>query len=1010
MNPATFALNNRIIIIVVTIMLIFGGIISYQKLGRLANPNFTMKIAMIITHYPGAGPDEVEQEVTDLLEDAIQSMGQIKKITSTSVAGDSYILVEMKDKYTMHELPQVWDELRRKVGDVQGQLPVGAGHSIVNDDFGDVYGVYFAITGDGYSYAQLKEYIKTLKKELLLCKDVAKIDFWGIQDEAIYIEFDRAKLTELGLSPEMIYGTIGAQNQIVPSGKIEIDDKYIRISPTGELNSEKVIGDIMLAGAEGMIRLGDIAKIKRGYKDPPRNLIRYNGNPAIGFGISTIKGGNVVVMGNSIKKRLEELKSQQPVGIELHKVYYQSERVTKAISDFTLNFIEAVIIVIILLMLFMGWQSGLLIGFILLLTILGTYIGMLLMDINLQRISLGALILALGMLVDNAIVVADGILVKVERGESRDEAAQEIVKDTQWPLLGATMIAILAFAAIGFAPGNVGEFCRSLFYVLAMSLFLSWVLAVTVTPLLCVWFLKIPENGQEVDPYGKPMFKAYKKLVAFVMRYHWITIGSAAALLIGAIFLFSTLPSSMFTNSNEAKFFIDYWLPQGTYIKTTSRKLQEIEKYISKRKGIESVTSFIGSGTLRFVLAYEYENPNTSYGQMVIEVDDYHKVPEYMYEIEKDLQIKYPDIKIFPHFFSDGPPNLYKVEARFRGPDKKILAKLAVQAIDIFKSTKNVKNIMTDWRQEVRVIKPEYSDVQARRVGVNRNDLSKTLQWACNGIKIGNFREKDEALPIISWPSDDERGLIDNLDNITVWSPLNKSYVPLQQVIKDINVKWEWPIIKRRNRKPTITVKCNPIVGVADSFRKKIKNKIENIQLPPGYNLEWGGEFESSRDAQTPLKKSFPLCVLGMFLIIVFLFNSFREPIIIMLVVPLSIIGVAIGLWIFNLSFSFMAILGFLGLAGMLIKNAIILIDQINLDLSAGKSQYHAVLDSAVSRLRPVTMAAGTTILGMLPLVTDPFYANMAVTIMGGLCAATFLTLLLVPVLYSIFYSVKAEI
>jgi len=1009
MNPAAFALKNRVVIIVATIMLIFGGIISYQKLGRLANPNFTMKIAMIITHYPGANPDEVEQEVTDVLEDSIQSMGQIKHITSTSVAGNSYILVEMKDKYTMHELPQVWDELRRKVGDVQGQLPAGAGPSIVNDDFGDVYGVYFAITGEGYSYAQLKEYAKELKKELLLCKDVAKIDFWGVQDEAIYIEFDRARLTELGLSPEIIYGTIKAQNQVVPSGKIEIDDKYIRISPTGELNSEKVIGDIMLAGADGMVRLGDIAKIKRGYTDPPCNLMRYNGQPAIGFGISTIKGGNVVVMGNSIKKRLEELKSVQPLGIELHKVYYQSERVTKAISDFTLNFIEAVVIVIILLMLFMGWQSGILIGGILLLTILGTYIGMLLADINLQRISLGALILALGMLVDNAIVVADGILVKVERGESREEAAQEIVKDTQWPLLGATLIAILAFAAIGFAPGNVGEFCRSLFYVLAMSLFLSWVLAVTVTPLLCVWFLKIPETNKKVDPYDKPMFKVYKKIVAFVMRYHWLAIGSAAVLLIGAMFLFSTLPNSMFTDSNEAKFYIDYWLPQGTYIKTTSSKLHEIEKYISKRKGIKSVTSFIGSGTLRFVLVYDYEIPNTSYGQMVVQVDDYHKIPEYMYEIEKDLQTKYPDIQFLFHLFSDGPPNTYKVEVRFRGPDKNVLSKLANQAVDILKSTKNVKNLMTDWRQKVIVIKPEYSDVQARRVGVNRNDLSKTLQWSCNGIRIGNYREKDELLPMISWPSDSERGSIDNINNITVWSPLNKTYVPLQQIVKDVDLKWEWPIIKRRERKPTITVKCNPIVGVADSFRKKIKSKIENIHLPTGYNLEWGGEYESSKEAQAPLKKSFPLCVLGMFLIIVFLFNSFREPVIIMLVVPLSIIGISIGLWIFNLSFSFMAILGFLGLSGMLIKNAIILIDQINLDLKAGKTQYQAVLDSAVSRLRPVTMAAGTTILGMLPLVLDPFYANMAVTIMGGLCAATFLTLLLVPVLYSIFYSVKAE-
>ncbi len=482
MNLAAFALRKQTLMVVLILMITGMGLLSFEKLGRLEDPTFTIKTALIITPYPGATPLEVEEEVTQTIEEAIKAMGQVKEIYSTSQEGLSFVYVDMKDTYKAPDLPQIWDALRKKINDVQGSLPPGAGPSIVRDDFGDVYGVFFAIHGAGYSQAQLRDYAQYLKKELLLCKDVAKIDFWGIQQEAIYIEFERARLAELGISRDQIYRTLQLQNVVQKSGHVDVDTEYMRITPTGEFKDEQAIADLLVGGATGLIRLGDIATVYRDYIDPPRNLLRFNGQPAIGLGISTVARGNVITMGDSVAKKLEQLKNRQPPGISLDIIYYQSRVVTESVNAFLLNLAEAVVIVIGLLMVFMGWQSGLLIGITLILTILATLIGMFIMGIDLQKISLGALILALGMLVDNAIVVADGILVRVQGGSRRRAAAVDVVQENAWPLLGATLVAVLAFAAIGFSPGNVGEFCRSLFDVMALSLSISWIVAVTITP------------------------------------------------------------------------------------------------------------------------------------------------------------------------------------------------------------------------------------------------------------------------------------------------------------------------------------------------------------------------------------------------------------------------------------------------------------------------------------------------------------------------------------------------
>lgn len=1006
MNPAVFALKKRTLMVVLSVFLIIAGLNSYFELGRLEDPTFTIKTALVITPYPGASPKQVEEEVTDVIEEAIQSMGQVKEIYSTSKEGISFVFVDMKDTYKSAELPQIWDELRRKVGDARAELPPGAGPPIVNDDFGDVYGVFFAITGKGYSYAQLKDYADDLKRDLLLCQDVAKIDFWGLQREIIYVEINRARIAELGISLEEIYGTLAAQNLVQKSGSVDVNTEYMRITPTGEFVSEDFIRDLYIGGEDGLVRLGDVAEVKRGYQEPPRNLMRFNGDVCIGMGISTIDGGNVITMGDAIKSKLEELQELKPEGIEINTIYYQSDDVTVAVNVFVMNLIQAVVIVVALLMLFMGWQSGLLIGFILILNILATFLGMQVAGIVLQKISLGALILALGMLVDNAIVVADGILVRVERGENREQAAEEVVRDSRWPLLGATFIAILAFTAIGFSPGNVGEFCRSLFDVMAMSLLISWILAVTVTPLLCVWFLKIPDI-EGFDPYDKPMYRRYKRLLAFVLNHKGLTVIVTAVLLFLSMGVFKAVPKSFFPDSTKGFFYISYWKPQGTHIDHTAEDLDEISKYVSQLEGVTDVTSFIGEGALRFILSYDYENPNSSYGQLIVNVDDYRRIDDLMVKVDDYLRENYPDSEPLSFKNKNGPGVTYKVEVRLRGPDESVLLGLSEKVKKIMRDCGNARDIRTDWRHPVRVIRPDFSEAQARRAGVSRSDLSNALQWNFDGLISGVYREGDELLPIVFRAPDEERDSVENIDNVQVWSSLKRTFVPIGQVVTDVKTEWENPLIQRRDRQRTVTVQCNPIVGFADPLRQSILDEVEALQLPAGYSMEWGGEYNDSTEAQESLGKIFPVCIIGMFIILVFLFNSIRRPLIIFSVLPLSLIGVANGLMLLKMPFGFMSILGFLGLSGMLIKNAIVLIDQIELDLASGVEPYLAVVNSAVSRLRPVMMAAGTTILGMAPLVSDPLYASMAATIMSGLFVGTFLTLFIVPVLYSLFFRIQ---
>ena len=1010
MDIAGSAIQKKTVTLVLTAALAVGGVVSFLGLGQLEDPEFTIFTAIVQTSYPGASPEEVELEVTDRLETAIQTIGQVEHVTSISRAGLSLIIVDLWSHTDQDKIPQAWDELRRKVGDAQSALPPGAGPSLVNDDWGDVYGALFAITGDGYSLAEIEDYAKLLRRELLRVDGVGSVELWGVQTEAVYVEMSRAKLAQLGLSPPEVFGTLSDQGAVVADGRLHLEEQYVRVATTGAFSSLDEMGDVLIRSRSSgsMIRLADVATIRRGYLEPPQDLLLLDGAPAIGIGIATVEGGNVVDTGHAVMVRLEELTGQQPVGMALHPIYFQADVVTQAVNGFLVSLLQALVIVIGLLMIFMGLRSGLLIGGILLLDILGTFIYMNAADVSLQRISLGALIIALGMLVDNAIVVTEGLLVRLQRGMDRLESARKAVAETMWPLLGATVVAILAFAAISVSDDASGEYLASLFQVVAASLLLSWVLAVTVTPLLGIMFLRAAAGDQAKDPYDRPFFRGYRRFLAWTIRRRELTLGGLVALLLVAIFGFGLVKQSFFPDSGQPQFYIDFWRPEGTDIRDTADDARTATDWLLAQEGVVSVASFVGRGGSRFMLTYSPEMPSSAYAQLLITVDDAERIDDLKAKSIAFLADRFPDAEPQVHRFVFGTGGGAKIEARFKGDDPEVLRGLAEQAKAILRADANAKDVRDDWRQRVPVIRPAFAEVEARQAGVSRSDLATSLQVVTSGAAAGLYREGDTLLPIVFRLPEEERSTVDQLANAQVWSSTTGRMVPVNQVVTAMATEWEDPIIRRYDRRRTITVKSDPRHGVATPVFARLRPQIEAVVLPPGYELEWGGEYESAGDANRMLMASVPLFFSLMVLIVVALFNTIRQPLIVFLTVPLAIIGVTAGLLVTGQPFGFVALLGFLSLSGMLIKNSVVLLDQIDLNLKSDQKPLAAVLEAGVSRLRPVSMAAFTTVLGMTPLVFDIFWRAMAVTIMAGLTFATVLTLIVVPVLYAAFYRVPS--
>ena len=1014
MNLAEFAINNRLISALVIFASLLGAVIAYEGMPRFEDPEFTIRTAQVLTQYPGATPEEVANEVAEPLETAIQEMQEVDEIRSVSRPGFSEISVDIKYEFSpsKSDLQLIWTKLRNKVNDAQGELPPGARRSIVFDEFGDVFGIYYLLTGDGYSADELLAYAKDLRTDLLQVEGVGKVSFGGEQTEVIYVEISRQRAAALGVSVANIYSTLSAQNAVLSAGDVKLDDYRLEISPSGEIDSVTAIENLLVStAADGdATYLRDIAAVSRGFQDPPVMLIRYDGEPALAIGVANVTGANVVKMGERIDARLAEIEPLRPVGMELHEFYHQGKVVNKSVVDFVVNVMMAIAIVLVTLLIFMGPRSGFVIGSVLLLTIAATLATMNLVDVPMHRVSLGALIIALGMLVDNAIVVTEGILVGVQAGRRKLEIAKEVVSKTKWPLLGGTLVGIIAFAPIGFAPGDTAEYAGDLFWVILISLFYSWVFALTLTPLFCYVLFSEQEEGAAAGKKEGRFSRAFKWFVSRALKFRWVVAIGAVGVFAVSLWGFQFVKSGFFPASTTSQIVIDYWLPEGSDIETTSADLARLEQHIMGLDGVTGVQTLVGGGALRYMLIYDFESRNSAYGQLLIKVAEYDRIPELIPLLQSYVDQNYPNAQAKVWRFILGPGRGSKIEAMFKGPDPKVLRRLANEAKAIMAADGRALAIKDDWRQPVSVIEPVYSESKGRRVGITREDFANALQTNFSGIPVGVYREGDTLLPIISRAPESERQNVINLREVRALSEATGRVVPLSQAMDNVRTVWRDGQMRKVDRVWTIKAQSDPYPDelTADLFGR-IRGPIEAIELPPGYTFEWDGEFGSSAEANGNLATTIPLGFAAMVLVVVLLFNALRQPLVIWMVVPLAIIGVVIGLLSTGTPLEFVAILGLLSLSGLLIKNAIVLVDQMDMQIREGKPRFDAVIDSAASRVRPVMMGSMTTVLGVLPLMGDAFFRSMAVVLVFGLSFATLLTLVILPVLYAIIFNIRAE-
>lgn len=1003
-NLASFAVNKPLYAWVLIFVCFFGGLHGIENVGRLEDPDFPINYAYVITSYPGATAEEVELEVTDRIEAALQELPQLDEIISKSVPGRSEIQIKLLDKYDGTETPQIFDELRRRVTEAQLYLPPGVGTPLVEDDFGDVYGILYAVSTPDYTEAEIHDIAKTISKRLKQVPSVAKVDTRGVPYEAVYLELDHVQLPSLGLSIEDLANKIWAENQVVPAGSAMFNGRRLRIAQPSAIGSVQALEDMKIGtpGSTEMLRLGDIATLTRRAIEVPPELIRVNGKPVMTIAVSVTPGMNVVAVGREVDKKIEEILRDLPLGVSIEPIFAQHVVVDDAISTFLRNLGFSVLTVVLALCLFMGWRAGTVVGVVLLLTVLGTIEIMNLAGIELQRISLGALMIAMGMLVDNGIVIAEGMVVGVRRGMSPAEAAIQSVSRTQYALLGATIIGILAFAPISLSDDDSGHFLRSLFQVVAISLLLSWLLAITIVPLLGSYLLKTEEAVPESELYSAWYFKPYSIMISFGLRRAWTTTFIIVAITSACLYSMQFVKEGFFPSTNSPLFYVDYLLPEGTDIITTANDIIPLEAEIKKIPGIVSVTSFIGRGSPRFSATMQPEQPNPAYANIIIRAEDFTQIDDLMRQVSAYAQAAKPDADIQVTKTEFSPGSSSKIEMRYSGPNPEVLRTLAKETLGIYLQHDLIDR-KTDWRPQSLQLVPEFNEANARLAGVSRNDLARSLAYNTLGINIGLLRDGDKLIPIIARAPETERADLAGLSGRQVWSPTQRQYVPISQIVSNFSLRSENTTIYRRDRLRTITVQANQPVGEnVNRVFARIRADVEAVSLPPGYTREWGGEFESNKMANEALTQRIPSAFALMFFITVLMFGALKQPIVIWLTVPMIICGVALGLIATDLPLTFPSFLGLLSLSGMLIKNCIVLVDEIDKRLNEGEKTIQTMMIASISRLRPVMLAAITTIFGMSPLLTDAFFREMAVSIMSGLAFATLLTLIAVPVFYRI--------
>ena len=993
MKLVKYFLQKKAVTILLLVLILAGGLFSYIKMGKLEDAPFTIKQALVLTPYPGASPSEVQSQVTDVLEESIQSLGELYYLKTENRTGLSKITVYVKKEIRADEMQQLWDKLRRKVNDVQSKLPAGAGPSVVNDDFGDVLGVFYGLTGKSHTYRELEDEAKIIKNELLKIKDVAKIEIYGIQTPTIDVSVSPSVMAQSGITTSDIARAFEAQNKVVDAGGIDAGQNRLRIESTGNF----------------YFRLADIAQIEESYQTPASNLMRIDGNPAIGIAISTVPTGNVVDMAEAVKKRIDELSQSMPEGYELTSIYDQGYESAVANQGFVLNLIISVLTVIAILLFFIGFKNGTLIGSGLIFSIFATLIVMMACGIALQRMSLVAIIIAMGMLVDNAIVVSDSALINMERGMRKRVAIMQACSTTALPLLAATVIAILTFLPIYYSPHITGELLSSLVVVIGVSLMFSWVFALTQTPFFIQEFVRRPRPEElKAALFDGKYYNRFRNALHWVLRHRSVTIGSLAIMLILSAWSFKFIPKVFVPALEKQYFTVDMWLPEGTNINETDRMASSLADYIRGHEETEMVSTYIGRTPPRYYLSNVSFGPQSNYAQILVKCKTSKDSKELHALLQDSIRQKYPEPLIKVNKFELSPLTEAVIEARFLGPDPAVLDSLAGKAIEIMRRNPKVADARNEWGNMSLMIRPVYDPVKAGALGITKAQMMQSVKSISDGTPVGIYRDNEKKVPVLLKSEGvhitDERSLGD----FSVWN--GEHSAPLSQVTEKIETTWEFPQIRTYNRQLSMAAMCGVKPGhTMAEVHGEIRKEIEEIELPEGYTFFWDAQYKDQGEAMQAIAKFFPLAFLMLIVILVALFSNFRQPVIILCILPLSLIGVAIGMLLTGFDFGFFPIAGWLGLLGMIIKNVIVLLDEINIQRRNGIAPYTAIIEATVSRTRPVLMAATTTILGMVPLLFDIAFGGMAATIIFGLTFATLLTLFVTPALYAMFYKIKSN-
>lgn len=1014
MNIPKYSLENQKIIYFFLAVMLIGGIYSFFKLPKKEDSPFVIKQAVLVTQYPGATPQEVEKLVTEPIEREIQAMSDVFQIKSESYFGMSKISIELQPTLSPDYMPVKWDELRRKVANIQPRLPSGASSISVSDDFGDVFGIYYALTADeGYTYDDLRNWAQKIKTELSPVPGVQKVYLFGEQTQVVNVKISVPKLANLGIDPNAIQQVMQTQNLLVNTGDINTGNYQLRLRAEGTYKDIQDIRDqLIVTKSGGEVRLGDIATVERGYMDPPSNLMRVDGLRAIGIGVATGSKDDVVAVGNAVADHLAEMEQLFPVGMDLKTIYPENKIADEANNGFILNLIESLLIVIVIIFIVMGSRAGMLVGSSLLFSVGGTLLIMLIWGVGLNRTSLAAFIIAMGMLVDNAIVVTDNAQVGIKRGLSRYQALIDGATKPQWALLGATFIAVCSFLPMYLAPASVAEIVKPLFIVLAVSLGLSWILALTQTTTFGNFILKEAKPGENKDPYDTKLYHKFESVLGRLIKRRYVTISTVVATLFLSLFVMSIMPQSFFPIMSKPYFRADLIFPEGYSIYDVETNVKKIEEeYLSKNENIKSYSFTLGGSPVRYYLASSSIGPKPNFANVLIETQDPEDAQAEEGKFYDYMVANYPNILTRSALFALSPVPDAAIEIGFIGDNVDTLVALTQRAQEIARNYDQVMEVRNSWGNKVPVWKPLYSQEKGLRLGITRQQVAYSLRSATNGVPLGEYREGDVFMPILLKDADKDSISLNDIKTLPVYSAKGRS-VKVEQVIDDFSLDYEFNVVRRFNREPCMLMQCEPKRGANTmaAFSHLWKEIQEKIQVPEGYKMTYFGEQSEQDKGNKAIAANIPLMFGLIYVTLLFLFPKYyRKPVLIMAMLPLIFIGVVLGLLVFGKSLDFFAMLGLLGLIGMNIKNAIVLVDEIGLQLNAGLSPVNAVIEATKTRIVPVTMASGTTILGMLPLLGDAMFAGMAATIMGGLFVSTILTIFVLPVTYCVFFKIKSE-